>query len=69
MNYYYKLDDGTYISTNYFVDYRVGHGKYIEEIYWKQTVIDSCDPSRMDNILSDQEWAWILLKAKSIEIN
>lgn len=65
MIYYYLLDDGTYLSTVDTIHWG-GIGNFVEEIYCNQMVIDSNDLHRLDNRLSDQEWAWILLKAKSI---
>lgn len=69
MIFYYLLDDGTYISTTDTIDYRASKGKFIEEIYCRQLVIDSHKLERIDERISDQEWAWILLKAKPIRIN
>jgi len=69
MIFYYLLDDGTYMSTTDSIDYRVGRGQYIEEIYCDQRIIDSSNSHRLDERLSDKEWAWILLKAVPIKIN
>ena len=69
MIFYYLLDNGTYMSTTESMDYRVGSGQYIEEIYCNQRVIDSSNSHRLDERLSDKEWAWILLKAVPIKIN
>jgi len=69
MKFYYLLSDGTYISTADSIDYRVGAGQYIEEIYCNQLVIDSYKLDRVDERLSDKEWTWILLKAVAIKIN
>ena len=69
MIFYYLLDNGTYMSTTDSIDYRVGHGQYIEEIYCNQRIIDSSNSHRLDELLSDREWAWILLKAVPIKIN
>jgi len=68
MIYYYLLEDGTYLSTNDTIHWGLGE-VYIEEIYCEQMVIDSYKANRLDERISDQEWAWILLKAKPIKIN
>jgi hypothetical protein len=57
------------MSTTDSIDYRVGRGQYIEEIYCDQRIIDSSNSHRLDERLSDKEWAWILLKAVPIKIN
>jgi hypothetical protein len=68
MIYYYLLEDGTYISTTDTIHWG-GNGNHIEEIYCDQMVIDSYSPDRLDERISDNEWTWILLKAKPIKIN
>jgi hypothetical protein len=69
MRFYYLLSNGTYISTTDSIDYRASGSQYIEEIYCNQLVIDSSNSDRLDERLSDKEWAWILLKAIPIKIN